>query len=167
MSDADALRRRTLEWHDPRAQLERAVGMRPLDYLRAMMRGELPRPPIGVYMNMDGVEIEEGRAVIAAEPGEEHYNAIGMVHAGVAMTLLDTAMGFAVHSTLPQGARYSTVEVNAKLVRPITAETGRITCEASVVHRGRSVATAEGRVVDGRERVVAHGSCTCVLFPAP
>src|SRR5918912_2516503 len=109
MSDPDATRRRTLEWEDPTRHLGEAANSPPLDYLRRIMDGEIPPPPIGVFMNMEGVAIDEGRAVIAAEPGEEHYNAIGMVHAGVAMTLLDTAMGFAVHSTLPQGSRYATV----------------------------------------------------------
>jgi uncharacterized protein (TIGR00369 family) len=160
-------RRRTLVWDDPMPHFQDALRSRPLDYLRRIIEGEIPPPPMGVLMNMDGVEIEEGRAVIAADPGEEHYNAVGTVHAGVAMTLVDSAMAFAVHSTLPRGGYFATLEVKVNLVRPITSDTGRITCEAKVIHTGKTVGTAEARVEDGRGRLMAHGTCTCMLFRPP
>ena len=81
--------------------------------------------------------------VFSIEPGEQHYNPIGSVHGGVAATLLDSAMGAAVHSTLPQGTAYVTLEVKFNLVRAITAETGRVLAEGTVIHRGKSVATVE------------------------
>jgi uncharacterized protein (TIGR00369 family) len=156
-------RTRTIQWEDPAPSFQQAATLRPLDYARRLFGGEIPPPPMAALMDIWGVEIEEGRAVMAAEPGEQHYNPIGTVHAGLAMTLLDSAMAFAILSTLPQGGYSSTLEVKANLVRPILADTGRITCEAHVVHIGRTVGTAEARIVDGRGKLLAHGSCTCML----
>jgi uncharacterized protein (TIGR00369 family) len=98
------------------------------------------------------------------EPGEQHYNPIGSVHGGVAATLLDSAMGAAVHSTLPQGTAYVTLEVKFNLVRPITAETGRVLAEGKVIHRGKSVATVEAslRAAEG-DKLLAHGTSTCLI----
>ena len=97
------------------------------------------------------------------EPGEQHYNPIGSVHGGVAATLLDSAMGAAVHSTLPQGTAYVTLEVKFNLVRPITAETGRVSAEGRVVHRGGTVATVEGHVRSAEGKLLAHGTSTCLI----
>jgi uncharacterized protein (TIGR00369 family) len=167
MAEQASVRRRTLEWEDPLPYVEQAVTMRPVEHLRRMLHGEIPSAPMGVLMNMEGGEIEEGRAVISATPGEEHYNPIGTVHGGYAMTLLDSAMGFAIHSTLPIGGFYSTLEVKSNFIRPMSAETGRVTCEAKVIHIGRSVGTAEGRIEDEHGRLLAHATCTCKIFPPP
>ena len=107
----------------------------------------------------------KGRAVFAAVPDEYHYNPIGAVHGGLAATLLDSAMGCAVQTTLPAGTGYTTLELKVNYVRAITLETGRIVCEASVVHRGGTVATAEGRIVAERTgKLLAHGTTTCLVF---
>ena len=102
--------------------------------------------------------------VFAAEPGEQHYNPIGVVHGGLAATLLDSAMGAAVHSTLPEGSAYITLEVKFNLVRAITAETGRVLAEGKVIHAGKTVATVEAKLL--REEggaLLAHGTSTCLI----
>jgi uncharacterized protein (TIGR00369 family) len=137
-----------------------------LDYLRAMLAGELPPPPISATLDMDGVEVAEGRAVFAARPGEQHLNPIGVVHGGLAMTLLDSAMGCAVQTTLPAGTGYASLETKVNFVRPILPGSGRLLCEGTVVHRGGRVATAEGRVTaEATGKLVAHGTTTCLVLP--
>jgi uncharacterized protein (TIGR00369 family) len=116
-------------------------------------------------MGFEAVKAEEGRVVFAALPDARHYNPIGAVHGGLAATLLDSAMGCAVHSTLPEGVGYTTLELKVNFTRPITSETGRIVCEGTVVHRGGRVATADGRVIAERTgKLLAHGSTTCLIF---
>ena len=157
-------RTRTFSWEDPRALAEAGRGLSGLEFLRRVVAGELPRPPIAALMNFSVAEVSEGRAVFTAEPAEYHYNPIGVVHGGLAATLLDSAMGCAVHSTLPAGAGYTTLEVKVNFVRPLTAETGRVRCEARVIHVGGRTATAEGRVLDGGGKLYAHGTTTCIIF---
>jgi uncharacterized protein (TIGR00369 family) len=116
-------------------------------------------------MRLRPVEIEEGRVVFEGEPGEEHYNPIGVVHGGYAATLLDSALGCAVHTTLPAGVAYTSLGLEAKFLRPITRDTGRVLCRASVVHRGRRQATAEAilTTADGA-KVLASGTSTCMIL---
>jgi uncharacterized protein (TIGR00369 family) len=157
-------RTRTISWEDPRALAEAGRGLSGLEYLRQIVAGALPRPPIGVLMNFNITELSEGRAVFTVEPAEYHYNPIGVVHGGLAATLLDSAMGCAVHSTLPAGGGYTTLEIKVNYVRPMTAETGRVRCEAKVIHVGGRTASAEGRVVDESGKLYAHGTTTCMIF---
>ena len=136
-----------------------------LEFLRAIAAGELPGAPIAELLGFAPVEAEEGRVVFAAVPDQTHYNPIGTVHGGLAATLLDSAMGCAVHSTLAAGAGYTTLELKVNFTRPITTETGRILCEGTVVHRGGRVATAEGRVfAEADGTLLAHGTTTCLIF---
>jgi uncharacterized protein (TIGR00369 family) len=136
-----------------------------LELLRAIAAGDAPGAPIADLMGFEPVEAEEGRVVFAAVPGPQHYNPLGAVHGGLAATLLDSAMGCAVHSTLPEGKAYTTLELKVNYTRPITSETGRILCEGTVVHRGGRVATAEGRVVAERTgKLLAHGTTTCLIL---
>lgn len=158
-------RSRTITWEDPVAAAARAGGMSGLDYLEAMRDGELPPPPIAVLLDMRPVELEEGRAVFAVTPQEFHYNPIGVVHGGLAATLIDSATGCAVQTTLPAGEAYTTLEVKVNFARPMTRDTGRVLCEATVVHRGRTVATAEARVIaEDTGKLLAHGTATCLIF---
>jgi uncharacterized protein (TIGR00369 family) len=154
----------TISWEDPAELAARAHGSGGLDFLRLIASGELPRAPIQDLVGFDLVEVDEGRVVFAAEPGEQHYNPIGVVHGGLAATLLDSAMGAAVHSTLPQGSAYVTLEVKLNLVRAITAATGRVLAEGKVIHRGKTVATVEGtlRSEEGGA-LLAHGTSTCLI----
>ena len=162
--DGKKERTRTFSWEDPRALAEAARGLSGLEYLQKIIAGELPRPPISALMNFNIGELSEGRAVFVAEPAEYHYNPIGVVHGGLAATLLDSAMGCAVHSTLPAGASYTTLELKVNFVRPLTAETGRVRCEARVIHVGGRTATAEGKVLDEAGKLYAHGTTTCIIF---
>ena len=154
----------TIRWEDPRALAEAGRDLSGLEYLRKIVAGELPRPPISALMNFGLVELSEGYAVFDVEPAEYHYNPIGVVHGGLAATLLDSAMGCAVHSTLPAGVGYTTLEVKVNFVRAMTAETGRVRCEAKLIHLGGRTATAEGRIVDEGGKLYAHGTTTCLIF---
>jgi uncharacterized protein (TIGR00369 family) len=143
------------------------AGMAGIDFLRALAEGRLPPPPISALLGFRLAEVAEGRAVFTAEPGPGHYNPIGTVHGGYASTLLDSCMACAVHTTLPAGVGYTTLELKVNLVRALTADTGPVRAEGRVVHAGRQAATAEGRLVDAAGRLLAHGTTTCLVFPMP
>jgi uncharacterized protein (TIGR00369 family) len=158
-------RERTITWEDPVPTAASGRGLSGLEYMRAIAAGEFPPPPIAVLMGFELVSVEEGRAVFAVTPQEFHYNPIGVVHGGLAATLLDSAMGCAVHSTLPAGTAYTTLEVKVNFARAITRDTGRVRCEGTVIHRGRTVATADGRVfAEDTGKLLAHGTTTCLLL---
>ena len=155
-----------MTWEDPLASLPAAAGMSGLEYMTAVFEGRLPPPPIMSTMGITGGEVEEGRAIFLGEAGEHLYNPIGVVHGGFAMTILDSAMGCAVHTTLAVGERYTSLETKVNFVRPITTETGPVRCEGVVVHRGGRVATAEGKLfAESSGKLLAHGSTTCLVIP--
>lgn len=157
-------RTHTFTWHDPMIGAQAAMTMSGMAYLTAMFNGEIPQPPISAIMNLAGSELEPGRAVFTGMPAEYMYNPIGMVHGGFAATICDAAMGCAIHSTLPAGTGYSTLELSINYVRPITKDTGLMTCEGKVIHAGRRVATADCRLVDASGKLYAHGTTTCAIF---
>jgi uncharacterized protein (TIGR00369 family) len=157
-------RTRTTRWEDPAPGLAKAADMSGLEYLRAIFDGRLPPPPMAVTMGFAGTEAEEGRVVFRSEAAEFLYNPLGVVHGGFAMTVLDSAMGCAVQTLLARGERYTTLETKVNFVRSIVAETGPVRCEATVIHRGRRVATAEGRLIAERTgKLLAHGTTTCLI----
>ena len=136
-----------------------------LELLRAIAAGDAPGAPIAALMGFEAVEAEEGRVVFAAIPTAELYNPIGSVHGGFAATLLDSAMGCAVHSTLAEGVGYTTLELKVNYTRAITKDTGRVVCEGRIVHRGGRVATADGRIVaEDSGKLLAHGTTTCLIL---
>jgi uncharacterized protein (TIGR00369 family) len=149
---------------DPREIAAHGRQLRGMDYIQAIFAGELPAPPISQLMGFRGVSAEPGRAVFEMEPGPQHYNPIGSVHGGVALTLLDSAMGCAVHTLLEAGVGYTTLELKTNFVRPITADTGLIRCEGVVIHQGSRIATAEGKLTDSSGKLLAHGTTTCLIF---
>ena len=157
-------RTRTINWEDPAPGTEAAGKMSGLEFLRAMMRSELPAPPMAALMGFGFVEVEEGRVVFECVPAEHHYNPIGAVHGGFACTLFDSAMGCAVHTELPAGVGYTTVELKVNLLRPITAQTGRLLCEGETIHVGGRIATAEARLKDESGRLYGHATTTCMIF---
>jgi uncharacterized protein (TIGR00369 family) len=158
-------RSRTFSWHDPSATAAEGLKLAGLDYIRAIASGELPPPPIAELHGFEIVEADEGRAVFALTPAEWMYNPIGMVHGGIAATILDSCMGCAVHTTLPAGVGYTTTDLQVRYIRAMGAATGRVLAEGRVVHRGKRTATAEGRVfVESDEKLIAHGSTGCVIF---
>jgi uncharacterized protein (TIGR00369 family) len=152
-------------WEDPLATLSAASSLSGLEFMKALFEGRLPPPPIMSTIGISGGEVEEGKAVFFGEAGEYLYNPIGVVHGGFAMTILDSAMGCAVHTTLAVGERYTSLESKVNFVRPITAETGPVRCEGVVVHRGGTVATAEGKLfAEKTGKLLAHGTSTCLII---
>jgi uncharacterized protein (TIGR00369 family) len=138
-----------------------------LEHLEAIRDGRFPPPPIAELLGIELVEVGHGRATFSAHPGERHYNPIGVVHGGLAATLLDSAMGCAVQSTLEAGVGYTTLDLNTTFLRPITSDTGKVLCEAAVVHTGSRVATAEGRLFSASTgKLLATGTCSCVILRA-
>ena len=136
-----------------------------LEQMRRIASGEAAPPSMAVLLNFSVVEVEHGRAVFDGLPGEDHYNPIGVVHGGYAATLLDSALGCAVHTTLAAGEAYTTLTLETKFVRAVTRETGRVRATAEVVHRGRRQATAEARlIVVESEKLLAHATATCMVI---
>ena len=158
--------RRSLEvtWEDPAALAGQGRAMAGIDFLRAIRDRRLPAPPIARLLGFDLVEVEPGHALFEVTPGEQHYNPIGVVHGGLAMTLLDSAMGCAVQTRMPAGGGYTTLEAKTNLVRPVTAETGKLRAIGKLVHLGKRVATAEGRLEDAAGKLYAHASTTCIVL---
>jgi uncharacterized protein (TIGR00369 family) len=164
-SSPETSRSRTMVWQDPVPTAAAGATMTGMEYMQAIVSGELPPPPIAVTMRMRPIELGDGRALFEGEPGEEHYNPIGVVHGGYAATLLDSALGCAVHTTLPAGVAYTSLGIEAKFVRPITRDTGRVLCEASVLYRGRRQATAEANLTAAETgKLLAHGTSTCMIL---
>jgi uncharacterized protein (TIGR00369 family) len=166
---ANPQRTRTVTWQDPLLTAKRGMTMSGLEFLQAMVRGELPPPPIMALLGftiLDLADVEPGRVVFTAEPAEYHYNPIGMVHGGLACTLCDSAMGCAIHSTLPAGVGYTTLEVKVNFLRPLTQATGVIRCEGKVIQVGRTVGAAEARITDARGKLYAHATTTCLILSA-
>ena len=158
-------RTRTITWEDPYTIPRAAAGKSGLEILTEVFEGRLPPPPISVTMGFTGTEVAEGRAVFEGDAAEYLYNPIGVVHGGFAMTLLDSAMGCAIHSTLGVGELYTTLEVKVNFIRAMTTETGRVRCEGNVIHRGGRIATAEGKVIAiDLGKLLAHGTTTCLVM---
>ncbi|MFD8211111.1 PaaI family thioesterase [Streptomyces sp. NPDC059695] len=160
-------RSRTVEWEDAGITARAARSMAGIDLLREMVAGRLPAPPLATLLGFSLEEVEPGRAVFALEPGEEHYNPIGSVHGGVYATLLDSAAGCAVHSTLPQGTAYTSLDLSTRFLRPVTKDTGKIRAIGTVLSRGRRTALAEAGLYDAEDRLLGHATSTCMLFPVP
>lgn len=160
-------RTRTFSWTDP-AEHAALLGRRDGgEVLRAMARGDLPRPPIMDLVDLDAMEVEEGSVTFYLWPQEFHYNPLGTVHGGVISTMLDSAAGCSVHSTLPAGVAYTSLDLNVKFLRPVTVASGRLTCTGRVLQRGRRTALAEARMTDAAGRLVAHATSSCLIFDAP
>jgi uncharacterized protein (TIGR00369 family) len=164
-SSAETTRRLTLSWQDPAVSAAAGAQMAGLDYVRAIQTGEIPPPPMAVVMDYSIAELEEGRAVFEGEPGEEHYNVIGVVHGGYASTILDSALGCAVHTTCAEGEGYTSQTLEVKYLRPITRDTGAVRAEAEVIHRGRKTATSEARLTSLETgKLLATGTSTCLIL---
>ena len=157
-------RSRTVTWTDPSTLTGATRELPGLELLRRVIAGEMPAPSIAVTIGFRLVEVEEGRAVFEGAWGEHLLNPAGGLHGGWHGIVLDSAMGCAVHSTLPAGTGYTTLEYKVNITRAVTAASGRLRIEGRVVHRGRSTATAEGRVVDDAGNVYAHGTETCLIL---
>jgi uncharacterized protein (TIGR00369 family) len=137
-----------------------------LSFLRGLIEGRHPAPPFSRSTNIYLTQAEEGRVVFTGTPGEGFFNPLGTIHGGWTSAILDSAMACAVHTTLRAGEGYTTVEMKLNFVRPILPELGEVACEGIVVHRGGTLATAEGKLFDRGGRLLAHGSETCLIFDA-
>jgi uncharacterized protein (TIGR00369 family) len=159
---SDRSTRKTKSYGTVDADRQQAMGG--LAFVQGLVDGSLPLNTIARTLGYDVTEATRGRVVVAAEPNDTHLNPYGTVHGGFAATLLDSCMGLAVQSTLEKGSGQTTVEFKISLLRPITPETGLITAEGVVLNRGRRIGTAEGRITDGKGRLLAHGTTTCLIF---
>ncbi len=150
-------------WASP----EQVSGLSGLEVFEAIFAGRLPPPPIGHTLDFVLIRVEHGLAVFQGRPGVKHYNPMGSVHGGWFATLLDSAVGCAVHSTLPAGKGYTTLELKLNLVRALTDAVPLVRAEGRVLHAGRQVATAEGRLVGPDDKLYAHATTTCLIFDRP
>jgi uncharacterized protein (TIGR00369 family) len=160
-------RSRTVSWHDPRITAAGALRRSGLETMAAIRDGLLPAPPIARLMQMDIVELAEGRVEFSCTLDESVYNPIGVVHGGLVCTLLDTVAGCAVHTTLPQGLAYTSIELKVNYLRAVHLTSGPLTAVGTVVKPGRRVAFAEGEVRDAAGRTVATASSSLLVFPVP
>jgi uncharacterized protein (TIGR00369 family) len=154
----------TVSWEDPLAAHGAGRTLSGLAYMQEMIAGRIPGPPIMRLLGYRLAQVGEGFAVFECEPGEQHYNPIGVVHGGLAMTLLDSAMGCSVHTRLPAGTGHTTLEAKVNLVRAITAKTGLVRATGKVIHLGGKTATAEARLEDAAGKLYAHGTTTCIIL---
>lgn len=138
-----------------------------LGFLQAMLSGELPYPPIMEAMNFTLIEAKKGRAVFQGSPQFAHYNPIGSVHGGWYCTVLDSALGCAVHSTLPQGKGYTTLELKVNMIRPLTETSGPVRAEGRIIHSGGQTAVAEATLFDSAGKLYASATTTCLIFDIP
>jgi uncharacterized protein (TIGR00369 family) len=143
---------------------EQQKTMTGLEFVRGLTDGTLPLNTIAKTLGYEITEAENGRVVVTAEPRDIHLNPAGTVHGGLAATMLDSCMGLAIQSTLEKGLGSTTLEFKISFIRPITPETGAIKAEGTVISRGRRVGTAEGRITDGKRRLLVHGTTTCLIF---
>lgn len=146
------------------ASREEIAHLTGLEMLQAVIRGDLPSPPIGATMGFRLIEVAPGRAVFEGAAGPNLLNPLGGVHGGVALTLIDSAAGCAVHTELPAGVGYTTVETKVNFTRPVPPDGSPIRCEGLVVTRGRQIATAEARLLSAEGKVLAHGSSTLIIL---
>src|SRR5271170_1745274 len=143
---------------------DQVAGLTGLEVFAAIFAGQLPPPPIGETLDFLPIHIEYGVAVFQGKPNQRHYNPLGTVHGGWFATLLDSAAGCAVHSTLPAGRGYTTLELKLNILRALTDAVPLVRAEGKVLHGGRQVATAEGRIVGPDGRLYAHATTTCLIF---
>ena len=158
---------RTFTWTTPgQADLGRLLELNGLEQLQAMRDGELPHPPIMDTLGFTDLQPEAGRVVVTMPAAEFHYNPLGGVHGGVISTLLDTAAACAVHTTLAVGEFYTSLDLTVKFLRPVTVDSGVLTCEGTVIQRGRRTALAQAQLTDAAGKLVAHATSSCMIFPA-
>ena len=143
---------------------DRQKEMSGLEFVQGLASGTLPMNTIAATLGYDVIEAERGRVVVSLDPTDAHLNPAGTIHGGLTATLLDSAMGLAVQSMLDKGVGQTTLEFKITLIRPITPDTGSIRVEGQVLNCGRRIGTADGRVTDGKGRLLAHGTTTCLIF---
>jgi len=157
-------RSKTVTWHSPGPSTAKGLSMSGIDYLQAMVDGELPQAPIAGLMEFGISEVEPGRVVFTCKPDESAYNPIGAVHGGLICTLLDSVTGCAVHSTLPQGKGYTSIEIKVNYLKAVRLNSGLLTATGTLVKGGSRVGFSEGVVTDASGAVVATATSTLLIF---
>jgi uncharacterized protein (TIGR00369 family) len=157
---------KVVQWFNPMITAARASGMSGYDFLCAIRDGEIPPAPIGTLMGFRPAEIGKGRVVFECTPDESVYNPIGVVHGGLVCTLADTVAACAVHSTLDAGVAYTSIDLNVSYTRPVTRDSGTLRAIGTVVKPGRRVAFSRAEILDGRGKVVATATSSCLIMPA-
>ena len=161
----DMERMRTIVWDDPQINKRDSVSsISGLDYLRAIRDGNISPPPVAKLIGYQIKEVDYGFAAFELHPGEHLYNPFATVHGGILSTLLDTTMTAAVLTTLQQNITCSTVEIKVNFIKPVSAESKLVRCEARIIHVGRKLATVEGRIKGENDELYAHGVSTCMIF---
>lgn len=163
---SDAARQRSYQWDDPSVSAAAARELDGMTFFREMMAGRLPSPPIAATLGFGWVSVEPGKVVFEITPAEFHYNPIGSVHGGVYATVCDSACACAVHSMLPAGSYYTSLDLAIKFVRPVTADSGkrRLLCEGTVTHLGQRTAIAQAQLTDSGGKLYAHATSSCMIF---
>ncbi|HKY58657.1 MAG TPA: PaaI family thioesterase [Aeromicrobium sp.] len=156
---------KTITWSDPRPSATAALQLSGLEFLKRMAAGEVPPPPIAKLLGFELVEVAVGDAVFEITPDDSHYNPIGVVHGGLALTLLDSAAGCAVHSSLPEGLAYTSLETKVSFLRGITSATGKLRAHGWVTKPGKRAAFAEADLRDAEGTVYATAASTCLVYP--
>jgi uncharacterized protein (TIGR00369 family) len=146
-------------------QFDKIAHLDGLSVLKGMIAGDYPDAPIAELLDFSITEAEEGRVVFQGTPKAAFRNPLGTVHAGWSATLMDSALACAVYSSIKPGEGYTTIEFKINCVRPVLADMGVVTCEALLLHRGRTIATSEAYLRDAKGRLLAHGTETCAIFP--
>jgi uncharacterized protein (TIGR00369 family) len=165
-SDSESVRTRTYDYSVPAPLPPELAALPGLEMMRALLAGGRQPPPIANTLAFTLTQVDKGVAVFEGEPAEWMYNPLGTVHGGWISALLDSALGCAVHTTLPAGATYTTASLEVKFVRAVLASTGKVRAEGRVIHAGNRVATAEARLVTAvGEKLLAHATTTCVILP--
>ena len=157
-------RERTFSWDDPVAIARAGAGLSGVEFLTAIAEGKIPPPPLMRALDFDGVSFGDGHAAFRLTPREFHYNPLGSVHGGVFATMVDSACGCAVHTMLPAGVFYTSLDLSVKFLRPVTVDTGPITAEGTVVHLGRRTALAEARITDAAGKVYVTATSSCLVI---
>jgi uncharacterized protein (TIGR00369 family) len=159
-----APRSKTITWYDPLPGAAAGARLAGIDHLHAILRGELPPPPIAAHFGFQIIEVAPGSVTFTCDPDESAYNPIGLVHGGLVCTLLDSVIGCAVQSTLPVGSGYTSIELKVSYLRPVHGHTGQLRAHGWVTKPGSRVAFAEGDVRDADDKVVASASGSCLVM---
>lgn len=160
-------RSRTITWYDPAVTAAGMQGRSGLEFLQAMVAGELPGPPIGGHFDFRAVSVSEGEVVFACTPDDSAYNPIGLVHGGLLCTLLDSVAGCAVHSTLPARVGYTSIEISVRYLRPVHADGRELTATGRIIKAGRRIAVAEAQVHNSTAALIATATTSCLTFSRP
>ena len=155
---------KVITWHDPMITAAAVPGMTGLEFLRAIRDGKLPPAPIAVLLGFRPVEVEEGMVVFEGAPDESVYNPIGVVHGGLVCTMADTVAACAVHSTLPAGLTYTSIDLNVSYTRPVTKDSGTLRAIGTIVKPGRRVAFSKAEILDSRDKAVATATSSCLIM---